>query len=44
MTGIHFPVGVGIFLFATACRLGLGTTQPPIQWLLGSLSLQVKQG
>jgi hypothetical protein len=25
----------GVFLFATACRLALGFSQPPIQWVLG---------
>jgi hypothetical protein len=33
---------LGILLFATASRLGLGPTQPPIQQVLVSLSLGVK--
>jgi hypothetical protein len=35
--------GLGIFLFTTASRPALGPTQPPIQWVLGSLSLRVKR-
>jgi hypothetical protein len=31
--------GLGIFLFTTASRTALGPTQPPIQWVLGALSL-----
>jgi hypothetical protein len=34
--------GLGIFLFTTMSRPVLGTTQPPIQWVPGSLSLRVK--
>jgi hypothetical protein len=30
---------LGIFLFTTASRTALGPTQPPIQWVLGALSL-----
>jgi len=30
------------FLPTTASRLDLGPTQPPIQWVLGALSLEVK--
>jgi hypothetical protein len=33
----------GIFLYSTVSRLALGSTQPPIQWVLGTLSLEVKQ-
>jgi hypothetical protein len=45
------PIGVlgfdsrqelGIFLFNTASRPDLGPTQPPIQWVPGALSLEVK--
>jgi hypothetical protein len=35
--------GVGIFLFTTVSRTALGHTQPPIQWVLGALSLGVKR-
>jgi hypothetical protein len=31
-----------IFLLSMASRLPLGPTQPPIQWVLGSVSLGVK--
>jgi hypothetical protein len=34
--------GLGIF-FTTASRTALGTTQPPIQWVSGALSLAVKR-
>jgi hypothetical protein len=32
-----------IFLFTTMSRTALGPTQPPIQWALGAVSLEVKQ-
>jgi hypothetical protein len=32
-----------IFLFTTASTTALGPTQPPIQWVLGALSLGVKR-
>jgi hypothetical protein len=32
-----------MFLFTTASRMALGLTQPPIQWLPGALSLEVRQ-
>jgi hypothetical protein len=35
--------GLGIFLFTTESRTVLGPTQPPIQWVPGSLSLRVKR-
>jgi hypothetical protein len=35
--------GLGIFLFATASGPVLEPTQPPIQWVLGALSLWVKR-
>jgi hypothetical protein len=35
--------GLGIFLFTTGSRTALGPTQPLIQWVLGVLSLGVKQ-
>jgi hypothetical protein len=31
-----------IFLFSTVSRLALGSTQSPIQWVLGAVSLDVK--
>jgi hypothetical protein len=34
--------GLGIFLFTTASRTALRSTQPPIQWVLGALSLEIK--
>jgi hypothetical protein len=33
---------MGIFLFTIASRTALGSTQPPIQWVPGALSLGVK--
>jgi hypothetical protein len=35
--------GLGIFLFTTVSRTVLSPTQPPIQWVPGSLSLWVKR-
>jgi hypothetical protein len=35
--------GPGIFLFTTAPRTALGPTQPPIQWVPGTISLGVKR-
>jgi len=35
--------GLGIFLFTTASKMALGLTQPPIQWVAGTLSLGIKQ-
>jgi hypothetical protein len=35
--------GLGIFLFTTASRTALEPTQPPIQWVLGALSLEAKR-
>jgi hypothetical protein len=42
-SGVRFPVGLGIFLFSTACRPALGSTQPSIQWVPGALSLGLKR-
>jgi hypothetical protein len=36
--------GQEIFLFSTAFRPALGPTHPPIQWVLGELSMEVKWG
>jgi len=33
---------VEIFLFTTASRTALGTTQPPIQWVPGALYMGSK--
>jgi hypothetical protein len=35
--------GLGIFLFTTMSISALGPTQSPIQWVLGALSLRVRQ-
>jgi hypothetical protein len=35
--------GLGIFLFTTASRTAQRPTQPPIQWVPGPLSLEVKR-
>jgi hypothetical protein len=40
--GFESREGLGIFLFTTAFRMALGTTQPPIQCVLGSLSVGIK--
>jgi hypothetical protein len=37
------PGRVKNFFFSTSARLALGPTQPPIQWVLGSLSPGVKR-
>jgi hypothetical protein len=41
--GVLFLRGLGIFLFSIASRLALGSTQPPIQWVPGALSLGVRR-
>jgi hypothetical protein len=41
--GLDSRSGLGIFLFTTASRTALGLTNPPIQWVPGSLSLGVKR-
>jgi len=45
MIGVRFPagVGLGIFIFTTVSRTALESTQPPIQWVPGVLSLGVKR-
>jgi hypothetical protein len=40
---VLFPAGTVNFLFTTASRTSPGPTQPPIQWVLGVLSLGVKR-
>jgi hypothetical protein len=42
-SGIRIPVGLGIFLFTTASRPALGTTQSSNQWVPGALFLGVKR-
>jgi hypothetical protein len=39
---VRFPAGTGNFLFTTVSRTAVGPTQPPIQWVPGVLSLEVK--
>jgi hypothetical protein len=39
----HYITRLGIFLFTAASRTALGSTQPPIQWVPGDLSLGVKR-
>jgi hypothetical protein len=39
---VRFLAGLGIFLFTTASRMALRSTQPPIQWVPGALSMGVK--
>jgi hypothetical protein len=41
--GLDFWRGLGIFLFATASTTALGPTQPPIQWVPGTLYVGVKR-
>jgi hypothetical protein len=43
MNGVRFPVGLGVFLFDTMFRPALGPTQPPVRWVPGVLSLEVKR-
>jgi hypothetical protein len=40
---VRLPTGLGIFIFTAASRTALGPTQPPIQWVRGALSLEVKR-
>jgi hypothetical protein len=41
--GFDTQQGLGIFLFTIMSGSALGPTQPPIQWVLGALSLGVKR-
>jgi len=44
MTGVIFPEGPGKeFFFTTMSRLVMRSPKPPIQWVLGTLSLGVQQ-
>jgi len=40
--GFDSQQGLGVLLFTAASRPALGSTQPPIQWIQGALSLWVK--
>jgi hypothetical protein len=40
---VRFLAGAWNFLFTTVSRIALGSTQHPIQWVPGALSLGVKQ-
>jgi len=42
MTQVQFLAEAGTFLFTTASRPSLESTQPLIQWILGTLSMGVK--
>jgi len=44
MARVQFPAGAAMefCLFAIMSRLALGTTQPPIQWIQGAITLGVK--
>jgi hypothetical protein len=41
--GFSFRHGQEIFLYSIASRPDLGPNQPPIQWVPGALSLEVKR-
>jgi hypothetical protein len=41
-SGLDSWQGKEIFLYSIAPRLTLGPTQPPIQWITGALSPEVK--
>jgi hypothetical protein len=41
--GFESRQGLGIFLSTTVSRRTMRPTQPPIQWILGALSLGVKR-
>jgi hypothetical protein len=43
IVGFDSRRGLGIFLFTTASRMALGSTQAPNQWVPGALSLGVKR-
>jgi hypothetical protein len=41
--GFESREGLGIFLFTAASRTALVSTQPPIQWVPGAFSLEIKR-
>jgi len=44
LTGVRFLAGTGEeFLFTSECRLAVGPTKPPSQWVPGTISLGVKR-
>jgi hypothetical protein len=43
MMGVRIPARAGNFSFDIVHRTALGPTQPPIQWVPGALSLEVKR-
>jgi hypothetical protein len=42
-TGIRFSAGAGIFTFATASRMAMETTQPPVLWVSGAVSPKIER-
>jgi hypothetical protein len=42
VVGFDSQQGLGIYLFTTVSRLALGSTQPPVLWVPGALSLGEK--
>ena len=42
-SGFDFQQDTAIILFFAVSRLILGPTQPPIQWVAGTVSLWIKQ-
>jgi hypothetical protein len=43
MIGVRFPAGDGNFSLHHRVKPALGHTQPPIQWVRGALTLEVKR-
>jgi hypothetical protein len=42
-SGVRFPAGAGNLFLHHRVQTGSGDTQPPIQWVPGALSLEVKR-
>jgi len=42
MIGVRIPAGAGNFSVHHGIQTGSGSTQPPIQWIPGAISLGVK--